>query len=143
MAKQKPAKTYESALQYFRTHGYDVREVPGVANQVEVRKHNCAAVLARTADGGVQHIAGPGCLVGGKIATLVDRGFQKFLVGGELKIAATAERLRQLHDFQEETAFAAGHPDNYNLSLGTVSDVYLYDRVRGREAETEPAVDAH
>jgi hypothetical protein len=139
MARQKPAKTYDSALQYFRAHGYDVREVPEVANQVEVRKHNCAAVLARTADGGVQYVAGPGCLIGGKIATLVDRGFQKFFVAGELTIAATADRLRQLHDFQEETSLAAGHPDYYNLSLGTVSDVYLYDRVRGRE----PATSAH
>lgn len=136
-------KTFDSALAYFRAHSFDVQPVAGVANQVEVRKNGCGAVLAWIDDGGIRYIHGPGSLLGGKIATLVDRGFQKFLVAGEIMIAATEERLRALHDFQEETALAAGHPDYYNLALGTVSDLYLYDRLKGREPQVETANESH
>lgn len=138
-----PEKNFNSALTYFRSHLFDVRETPGVANQVEVRKYGCGAVLARTGEGSVAYVAGPGCLVGGEIATLVDRGFQKFLVTRQIEVAATAERLRALHEFQEETAEAAGQPDYYNLALGTVSDLYLYDRLQGRDPLAKADVESH
>ena len=142
--KQKlPVKSFDSALAYFRAHSFDVRETSGVANQVEVRKYNCGAVLARTGDGGVSYVSGPGCLVGGEIATLVDRGFQKFLLTTKTQIAATAERLRALHDFQEETAEAAGKLDYYNLALGTVSDLYQYDRLEGRDPLAKTSSETH
>ncbi|HWF66435.1 MAG TPA: hypothetical protein VN670_03975 [Acidobacteriaceae bacterium] len=142
--KQKtPAKNFDSALAYFRSHSFDVRDTPGVASQVEVRKYSCGAVLARTGEGGVAYVVGPGCLVGGEIATLVDRGFQKFLVTRQIEVAATAERLRALHEFQEETAEAAGTPDYYNLALGTVSDLYLYDRLQGRDPLVKAEVESH
>lgn len=142
--KQKlPGKSFDSALAYFRAHSFDVRELPGVANQIEVRKYNCGAVLARTGEDGVAYVAGPGCLIGGEIATLVDRGFQKFLVTSRIEIAATADRLRALHDFQEETAEAVGKPDYYNLALGTVSDLYLYDRLEGRDPLATAATESH
>lgn len=133
-SKQKlPAKTFDSAIAYFRSHSFDVQETPGVANQIQIGKHGCGAVLACMKTGGVAYIAGPGCMIGGEIATLVDRGYQKFLTTSQIQIAATADRLRALHDFQEEVNEAAGTPDFYNLSLGTVSDSYLYDRVQGRD----------
>ena len=138
-----PVKTFESALTYFRSHGFDVRETSGVANQVEIRKHGCGAVLARASGGGVACVAGPGCLVGGEIATLVDRGYQKFLQTNRLKISATAAHLHALHAFKEELSEAAGITDYYNLALGTVSDLYLYDRVKGREPEPKATPEAH
>lgn len=138
-----PAKTFDSALTYFRTHGFDVEEPHGVANQVQVRKYGCAAVLARMSNGGVACMAGPGCLVGGEIATLVDRGYQKFLCTSRLEISATADHLHALHAFQEEVWEAIGRPDYYNLALGTVSDLYLYDRLKGREPEPKAASDPH
>ena len=42
-----PSKTFDSALAYFRTHDFDVQDIPGVANQVQIRKNGCGAVLAR------------------------------------------------------------------------------------------------
>lgn len=128
-----PAKTFDSALTYFRSHGFDVEQTPGVANQVQVRKYGCGTVLARMSNGGVTYIARPGCLIGGEISTLVDRGYQKFLCTSGLEISATADHLHALHAFKEELSEAIGTPDYYNLALGTVSDLYLYDRLKGRE----------
>jgi hypothetical protein len=138
-----PAKTFDSALTYFRTHGFDVEQPPRVANQVQIRKYGCAAVLTRIPNGGVACVAGPGCLIGNEISTLVDRGYQKFLRTSRLEISATADRLHALHAFQEEVWEATGRPDYYNLALGTVSDLYLYDRLKGREPEPKTASDAH
>ena len=142
--KQKsPVYNFDSALSYLRTHSFDVRDTPGVANQIDIRKYGCGAVLARKQDGGISYIAGPGCIVGGEIATLVDRGYQKFLITKRVEIAATADHLRSLHVFQEELAVSTGHPDFYNLALGTVSDLYLYDRLKGRDPLAKPTTESH
>ena len=50
-----------------------------------------------------------------------------------MEIPASAEHLRALHEFTEELKEAIGAPNLYNQSLGTTSDVYNYDRVKGRE----------
>ncbi len=136
-------KSFDSALEYFRTHSFDVQETPGVANQLQIRKDGCGAVLARTAAGGVAYATRPGCLVGGEIAALVDRGYQKFLVTSRIEVAATADHLRALHTFQEEVMEAAGKPDYYNLALGTVSDLYLYDRLQGRDPFARTTTESH
>jgi hypothetical protein len=75
----------------------------------------------------------PGWLLGGQIARLVDKGYQKFLKTPKLEIPATADHLRAIHEFSEELKEAAGATSLYNESLGTTSDRYVYDRVKGRE----------
>jgi hypothetical protein len=74
-----------------------------------------------------------GWVLGGEIARLLDRGYQKFLKTSKLEIPATAEHLRAIHAFNEELKEAAGALTLYNEALGTTSDRYLYDRVKGRE----------
>jgi hypothetical protein len=138
-----PAKNFESALAYFRSHGFDVQQTAGVANQVKVLKNGCGAVLARTPNGAAAYVTRPGCLIGGDISALVDRGYQKFLRTSRLEVAATAAHLQALHAFDEELCEAIGTPDYYNLALGTVSDLYLYDRLKGRESEPKTAPVAH
>jgi hypothetical protein len=138
-----PAKTFASALAYFRSHQFDVLDMPGVANQVQVGKYGCGAVLAKTTNGGAAYVTRPGCLIGGEISLLVDRGYQKFLRTSKIEVAATAARLHALHAFDEELCEAMGKIDYYNLALGTVSDLYLYDRLKGREAAPKAASDAH
>jgi hypothetical protein len=78
-------------------------------------------------------LARPGWLLGGQIARLLDRGYQKFLKTPAMEIPATAEHLRAIHEFDEELKQAAGATVLYNESLGTTSDRYLYDRIQGRE----------
>jgi hypothetical protein len=75
----------------------------------------------------------PGVVIGGEIAQLVDRGFQKFFRTSKAEFPATADRLKTLHQFVEELKEVTGSVTLYNEALGTVSDAYLYDRVKGRD----------
>ncbi len=89
--------------------------------------------LAAAPDGTTMVLARPGWLLAGQIARLVDKGYQKFLKTPKLEIPATADHLRAIHEFSEELKEAAGATSMYNESLGTTSDRYVYDRVKGRE----------
>ena len=72
-------------------------------------------------------------MVAGEVATLLDRGHQKFWNIKRLEVPATAESLQGVHRFAEELRQVVGEPSLYNESLGTTSDSYLYDRVKGRD----------
>jgi len=78
-------------------------------------------------------------LVRGEIARLVDRGYQKFIKTAQYELPATSEQLHAIHDFTEELNLVTGAMGLYNESLGTTSDLYEYDRVRGREEGDSPA----
>ena len=99
----------------------------------QVRKYGCAAEIAAAPDGTTMVTKRPGWLLGGEIARLVDKGYQKFLKTAKLEIPATADHLRAIHEFSEELKKAAGATELYNEALGTTSDRYVYDRVKGRE----------
>jgi hypothetical protein len=101
-------------------------------NAVQVRKYGCAAEIASAADGTVEILARSGWLLNGEIARLLDRGYQKFLKTSRLEIPATADHLRAIHEFSEELNQAIGATSLYNQALGTTSNVYNYDRVKGR-----------
>lgn len=125
-------RSYEDALSYARSHGFDVLEAPGVANRAFLKKYGCSAAIEKTKDG-VRIFARPGYLLGGQIAQLVDRGYQKFFKTTKLEVPATADRLKALHRFEEELTEALGSISLYNESLGTVSDRYIYDRIEDRD----------
>jgi hypothetical protein len=127
--------TFDQIVGDLRTHKFDVRELPGGSGQIQVEKNGVGAILKKSADGKTASlIANPGFLLGGEISRLLDRGNQKFLKTSKLEVPATADHLRAVHHFSEELRNRAGTEDLYNEALGTVSDVYLYDRVKGREA---------
>lgn len=99
-----------------------------------MQKHNCAAIITKAGDGnGVAFVARPGYILGGEIAHLLDRGFQKSLKTSRLEIAATVVHLKAIHRFSEELKEIAGAPSLYNESIGTTSDDYFYDRLKGRD----------
>jgi hypothetical protein len=137
--KQPPAKTFDTATAYFRAHSFDVEEMPGDSPRIQIRKYGCAAVVSRGPDGKAVFAEGPGYLIGGEISVLIDRGFQKFLTTPRMRLPATADRLRALHRFKDEAMEATGKVDYYNLSLGTTSDRYYYDRVKNRDDRPETA----
>ncbi len=137
MAKKPPVRSFNDVLSTLGTQRFDVapaqegaRRTPGA---FQVRKYGCAAEIADAVDGGVMLLAKPGFLLGGEISRLLDRGYQKFLRTSRLEIPATAEHLRAIHDFSQELKEASGAISLYNESLGTTSDRYEYDRVKGRE----------
>jgi hypothetical protein len=136
MAKKTPRHTFDDVLAILGGQRFDVAPVQDgakrIANAVQVRKYGCAADIAAAPDGTVEILARPGWLLNGEIARLLDRGYQKFLKTSKLEIPATADHLRAIHEFTEELKEATGATILYNESLGTVSNVYNYDRVKGR-----------
>jgi hypothetical protein len=137
MAKKTPQRSFNDVLSVLGSQRFDVAPAQEGAkrtpNAFQVRKYGCAAEIAAAPDGSVEILARPGWLLNGEISRLLDRGYQKFLKTGQLEIPATADHLRAIHEFTEELNEAAGATNLYNEALGTTSNVYHYDRVKGRE----------
>jgi hypothetical protein len=133
MAKKTQARTYDEAVAWLRDHGFDILEAPGTQNRIFLKKLNCSAAIEKTPEGGVRIFAKPGYLIGSEISRLVDKGYQKFLKTSKTEVPATADHLKALHEFSEELREAVGDVSLYNESLGTVSDRYVYDRVKDRD----------
>ena len=136
MVKKTKPRTFDEVLAELGNQRFDVAGAPEGANRKpgarRVSKYGCAAEIVASGTGGAMLVTKPGWLLGGEIARLVDRGYQKFLKSAKLEIPATAEVLRAIHDFSQELDQATGEMELYNEALGTTSDVYLYDRVAGR-----------
>jgi hypothetical protein len=127
---------FEQIIETLRAHAFDVTPSNEIAGGVLVSKHGAGAVLVAAADKAapVAYAVHPGVLVEGRVARLLDRGHQKFIKTAQLELPATASQLHAIHRFSEELKQLTGDIDLYNESLGTTSDVYLYDRLKGREA---------
>jgi len=75
-------------------------------------------------------------MVKGQFARLWDAGYQKFLLTDDgLKLPALAVHLQNLRKFNEELRTALNVPTFYNEALGSVSQVSVYDRVKGRAGD--------
>jgi hypothetical protein len=137
MAKKTQQRSFNDVLSVLGSQRFDVAPAQEGAkrtpNAFQVRKYGCAAEIATAQDGSVAILARPGWLLNGEIARLLDRGYQKFLKTSKLEIPATADHLRAIHEFTEELNEAIGATSLYNEALGTTSNVYNYDRVKGRE----------
>jgi hypothetical protein len=141
MAKKQSPRSFNDVLSMLGSQRFDVAPaqegakagVKRTPQAVQVRKYGCAAEIAPAPDGSVELLARPGWLLNGEISRLLDRGYQKFLKTSHLEIPASADHLRALHEFSEELKQVTGSMTLYNESLGTTSDVYHYDRVKGRE----------
>jgi len=133
MAIKTETRSYDDAVGWLRDQGFDILEAPGTANRIFLKKYNCSAAIQKTEEDGVKVFAHPGYLVQGEISKIVNRGYQQFLKTSKTELPATADHLRALHDFSEELKEAIGASSLYNESLGTVSDVYQYDRIEDRD----------
>jgi hypothetical protein len=137
MAKKTPQRMFNDVPALLGGQRFDVAPAQEgskrVAKAVQIRKYGCAAEIAPAPDGTVEILARPGWLLNGEIARLLDRGYQKFIKTSKMEIPATADHLSSLHEFSEELNEAIGATTLYNEALGTTSNVYNYDRVKGRE----------
>ena len=139
MAKTKKIPTFNEVLAALGSERFDVSPATEGANRAagayRVSKGQCAAEIAPSTEPGkpVRVLMQGGWLLGGEIARLLDRGYQKFLKTSKLEIPATADHLRAIHQFNEDLKSAAGVEVLYNEAMGTTSDRYIYDRVKGRE----------
>ncbi len=142
MARKTGKPGFDQALQILRTHSFDVTPYAGAANGMLVAKHGVAAILVpgQTKEDPVAFKTHPGVWVRGEVGRLLDRGYQKFIKTTKFELPATAAQLQAIHTFSEELKLLIGDVSLYNESLGTTSDVYLYDRLKGREpAQPTPA----
>ena len=140
MPKKPVRPTFDQCMGTLRERGFEVSPFSGASGGMLVSKYSAAAVLvpaANTEGSPANFFERPGILVRGEIARLLDRGYQKFIKTAQFELPATAAQLHAIHQFQEELTQAIGGISLYNQSLGTTSDVYEYDRLRGREQETE------
>ena len=124
------APNFNSALDLLRAAGFQVTRDGD--RRARLQKGRCGAVLEDLPDGRLRFADPPGYIIAGHISRLEDGGYQKFLITPSLKIPALAEHLKEVHRFAGEVRAALGVHTLYNEALGTVSDVYLYDRVKGR-----------
>jgi hypothetical protein len=133
--EQKP--TFEQRMEKLRAAGFAVAP-SGAA--VRVTRGPCAIEL-REEGGAAAAVCQAGVLMGGEIGALVDGGYQKFFrtPSGRQK-PALADELKALHEFEEDLWQALGQESYYNQSLGTVSTLYLYDRVQDRDRGVPPRV---
>jgi hypothetical protein len=134
MARKSKNTNFEQTLDLLRTHSFDVAPYPEVAGSVLVSKQGAAAVLVPAKDGPAAFLVAPGALFGTEVARLLDRGYQKFISTSQFEVPATASQLQAIHRFADELKQLTGAMNLYNESLGTTSDLYEYDRLKGREA---------
>jgi hypothetical protein len=122
-------------IEDLRAHSFAVSAWAEVVGGLLVSKYGAGAVLAASGkpEAPVAVLETPGVLIGGRVARLLDRGYQKFLKSTDFEIPATAGQLDSIHRFSEELKILTGAVDLYNEALGTTSDLYQYDRLKGRE----------
>jgi hypothetical protein len=144
MAGKGKNPTFDQLVDALRAQSFDVASSSSAPNAVQVSKHGVAAILAPSGAGkgegsAASVIETPGVLVKGEITRLLDRGYQKFIKTSQYELPATAAQLQAIHIFTEELNLATGTMGLYNEALGTTSDLYQYDRLRGRETPAPAA----
>lgn len=129
---------FDQTLDRLRAQGFEVTPFAGVPGGMLVTKHGAGAVLA-AGEGGALVAVSPGLMVKGEVGRLLDRGYQKFIKSSQYEIPASAAQLQAIHALSEELKQVSGATSLYNESLGTTSDLYEYDRLKGREVEATEA----
>ena len=134
MARKSRNPNFDQTLEILRAHSFEVAPFSGTAGGVLVTKHGAGAVLVPGNDSPLAFWERPGAVFGGEVARLVDRGYQKFLKTSKYELPATAAQLEAIHLFSEELSQLTGAISLYIEGLGTTSDLYEYDRLKGRDA---------
>jgi hypothetical protein len=126
--------TFDDQMSAARAAGFRTESARGGATRIE-RNGIAAVVESAGPDGAVKFVERAGVVMGKEIGSLTDGGFQKFFTtpSGKRK-PALAEELKEIQDFQEDLREAMNLTSLYNESLGTVSNLYIYDRVEGRDS---------
>jgi hypothetical protein len=131
--------TFEDHMAAARSAGFRTESAGGGRTRIE-RTYGevVVAAIAEAGAGDVpRFVVRAGVVMGKEIGTLTDGGFQKFFTtpSGKRK-PALSDELKAIQNFQEDLREALELTSLYNESMGTVSNLYLYDRVVGRDAGT-------
>lgn len=130
------------AIEGLAALGFKVGSTRGV---VRVEKYGAGAEFRQEPDGRYQFTIIPTIMLNGQFTRLWDAGYQKFLLTDEgLKFPALASHLEGLRKFNEELRTSLGVPTFYNEAIGSVSQISVYDRVKGRIGDVpDETVGAH
>ena len=130
------------AIESLAALGFAVGSTRGV---VRVEKYGSGAEFRKGTNGSFSMTISPTIMLKGQFTRLWDAGYQKFLLTDDgLKVPALATHLQNLRKFNEELRTALGVPTFYNEALGSVSQVSVYDRVKGRPGDVpDKTVGAH
>lgn len=130
------------AIEGMAALGFKVGSTRGV---VRIEKYGCGAEFRQGTNGQYHMTVIPTIMLRGQFTRLWDAGYQKFLITDDnLKLPALASHLQNLRKFNEELRTALGIPTFYNEALGSVCQVSVYDRVKGRTGDVpDETVGAH
>ncbi len=135
--REKPkVPSFQERVSLLTNAGFHTQTQPD--GRVMITKGGIAALVG---DEGQNHpdIEKAGVLVGGEIATLLNRGYQMFLeTPSGRKMPAQADQLRALHQFEDDVKEALDLTNLYNTSLGTTTASHHYDRVNKRDTGHQP-----
>jgi hypothetical protein len=125
--------TFSDRLDNLRKAGFTVTSVPNGAYRVV--RGICAVDIKEGTAANADISGRAGILMGSEIGVLIDGGYQKwFQTPTGKKKPALASDLVAMHEFEEDLKEGLGQTSLYNEALGTVSTLYLYDRVKDRDA---------
>lgn len=128
--------TFSERVDLLREAGFATEALPD--GRVKITKNGIGAVIGDEGKNQPE-IERAGVLLGSEIAVLLNRGFQMFLEAPSgRRIAATADQLKALHQFEDDVKDALGLINLYNTSLGTTSRRHMYDRVFKRDIGAQP-----
>jgi len=124
---------FDDHMSAARAAGFRVESIAG--GQTRIERDGVACIAEPGLEDVPRFPVRAGVVIGNEIGTLTDAGFQKFFLTphGKRK-PALAEELKAIQNFQEDLREALNLTSLYNESLGTVSNLYLYDRVEGRDS---------
>jgi hypothetical protein len=122
----------KNAMDSLAALGFTVGSTRGV---VRVEKYGCGAEFRQDPDGRFRMTVLPTIMLNGQFTRLWDAGYQKFLLTDEGVKVPALSRLENLRKFNEELRTTLGVPTFYNEALGSVSQVSVYDRVKGRPGD--------
>ena len=123
--------TFNERLDKLKQFGFMIEHL--AAGKAKVIRNGIAAVV-EDVPGRRPHVNKAGLIIGNEIGLLVNAGYQMFWrAPSGRRMPAQATQLKELHAFQEDLKEGLGLTSLYNESLGTISDLHLYDRVEHRD----------
>lgn len=122
---------FKERLENLRTLGFNVAFLN--AGHARVSRDGIGAIV-EDRSGQRPHVNRAGFIIGDEIGLLVNAGYQMFWrTPNGRNVPAQASQLKNLHNFEEDLKEGLGLLSLYNESLGTTSDLHLYDRVEHRD----------
>jgi len=123
--------TFSERIDGLRKLGFSTS--PAGSGKAQILRDGIGAIIEDRA-GQRPHVNKAGQVIGDEIGLLVNRGYQMFWKSPSGRaVPALATQLKALHAFEEDLKEGLGLPSLYNESLGTTSDLHLYDRVEHRD----------